>query len=228
MKVRHVARAMTGECSDPGGGWAPRRTNPALLLLAQGVGRFALHDGEAGVVVGELCQVGQRDLPGDDRIVRADVGLQVPGPMLELHAEPHAKLLEVAPGRLEVDLELRRDGACLIPSEIPASGQVSGSLCHLLRVTFDREGRVRPGADVRSTTRHDGSGPQGMERDASVLVQTCRVMTVGHVARCPSRGTSPPARSRCGGSAGAQFVRERSPALDAPPQPVLETVGMKR
>jgi len=39
---------MTGECPDPGGGWASRRTNPVLLLRPQVVGRLALQDGEAG------------------------------------------------------------------------------------------------------------------------------------------------------------------------------------
>src|SRR5450756_114297 len=88
-------------------------TSPELLLRHQVVGRLALQDGQAGVVVRELRQVGQRDLAGDDRVVPADVGLRVPGPMLELHAEPHPELLEVAPQRLEVDPELDRKGTRL-------------------------------------------------------------------------------------------------------------------
>jgi hypothetical protein len=41
--------------------------------------RFALQDGQAGVVVRELRQVGERDLAGDERIVPADVGLRERG-----------------------------------------------------------------------------------------------------------------------------------------------------
>src|ERR1035437_807725 len=122
---------MTEECPDPGGGWASRRTNPALLLLAQVVGRFAFQHGETRVVVGELRQVGECDLAGDDRIVRADVGLRVPGAMLELPAEPHPELLKIAPQRPEVDPELRRNGARLIFREIPLGGQLNCSHCRL-------------------------------------------------------------------------------------------------
>src|SRR5664280_16492 len=44
-----------------------------------------------------------------------------------------------------------------------------------------RKGLVRPGGNVRSTTRRDRSGPQGMERDLSVPARAPHVMTVGHV-----------------------------------------------
>ena len=59
------------------------------------VGRFALQDGQTGVVVRELRQVGERDLAGDDWIVTADVGLGVSGPVFELDAEPQPELLEI-------------------------------------------------------------------------------------------------------------------------------------
>ena len=122
--------------------------------------RFALQDGQAGVVVRELRQVGQRDLAGDDRVVPADVGLRVPGPMLELHAEPHPELLEVAPQRLEVDPELDRKGTRLIGRERPLGGQTSAD-----------EGLVRPGVDGWVTYAATAPGPQGMERGASVLAR---------------------------------------------------------
>src|ERR1035437_8712325 len=128
----------TGDVGDeqsaptPAADGASRRMNSALLLLAQVVGRFAFQHGETRVIVGELRQVGECDLAGDDRIVRADVGLRVPGPMLELHAEPHPELLKIAPQRPEVDPELGRNGARLIFREIPLGGQLNCSHCRLL------------------------------------------------------------------------------------------------
>ena len=56
----------------------------------------------------------------------------VSGPMLELDAEPHAELLEIAPERTEVDLELSGDGARLLSREVPLRGQLCSSHCHLL------------------------------------------------------------------------------------------------
>jgi hypothetical protein len=41
--------------------------------------------------------VGERDPAGDERIVPADVGLRVSGPVFELDAEPQPELLEIAP-----------------------------------------------------------------------------------------------------------------------------------
>jgi len=85
-----------------------------LLRCPQVGGRFALQDSEASVVVRELRQVGERDLPGNERVVPADVGLRASGPVLELDVQPHPELLEVAIQRPEVDPEFGRDGAGLI------------------------------------------------------------------------------------------------------------------
>ncbi len=72
-----------------------------------------------------------------------------------------------------------------------------------------------------------GGGP-----DFTLRSSRNHVVTVVHVARCPSRGMSPPARSvRGAGSSGRQLLGWPpfpSLALDAPPQPALEKVGMKR
>jgi hypothetical protein len=46
-------------------------------------GRFALQDGQSGVVVRKLAQVGECDLPGDNRIVPSDVSLRASGPVPE-------------------------------------------------------------------------------------------------------------------------------------------------
>src|SRR5450759_5329331 len=65
------------------------RDDPALLARAPVVGRFALQDGQASVVVRELLKVGERDLCGDDRIVPGDVGLRVSEHVLELALQRH-------------------------------------------------------------------------------------------------------------------------------------------
>ncbi len=66
------------------------------------VGRFALQDGQASVVVRELLKVGERDLCGDDRIVPGDVGLRVSEPVLELALQRH----EVDPKLIREDTPL--------------------------------------------------------------------------------------------------------------------------
>lgn len=59
------------------------------------VGRLALQDGQAGAVVREFGQVGECNLPSDDRIVPGDVGLRASQSVLELDVQPLAELLEV-------------------------------------------------------------------------------------------------------------------------------------
>src|SRR5512140_1835407 len=90
---------------------------PQLRFLALVVGCLALEDREPRVVVRELGQVRERDLPGHDRIVAADVGAGLSGPVLELDVEAHPELLEIAAELPEVDPELRRDGARLSTRE---------------------------------------------------------------------------------------------------------------
>ena len=72
----------------PIGAASMRREAPALPRRSQVLFRFAPQGGQAGVVVRELRQVGKCDLPGDDRIVPADVGLRVPGPCSSSTSSP--------------------------------------------------------------------------------------------------------------------------------------------
>src|SRR5215471_4556724 len=55
----------------------------------------SLHPLETCVVVGELLQVCERDLPRDDRIVVGDIRLRVMRPVLELDVHPRSELLEL-------------------------------------------------------------------------------------------------------------------------------------
>jgi hypothetical protein len=69
---------------------------------------------ETGVVVGELVQVRQCDLPGRDLVVVADVRLSVAEALLELDFEAFAELREVKPRGSPVDADRLADRARLV------------------------------------------------------------------------------------------------------------------
>jgi hypothetical protein len=56
-----------------------------------------LHLREPIVIVGQVLQVRQSDLAGEDGIVVRDVGLRIPTAMFELDSHPAGELLEVEP-----------------------------------------------------------------------------------------------------------------------------------
>src|SRR5664280_3667563 len=84
-----------------------------LLLCLPAGGSFALHGGQASVVVRVLRQMSESYLSGDDRIVPADVGLRASATVFELHVQSHPELLEVVLQRFEVHSKLDRDDARL-------------------------------------------------------------------------------------------------------------------
>jgi hypothetical protein len=57
--------------------------------------RIPLHRGQTRVVVGDLSQMCERDLAGDDLVIVSDVGARVLAAVLELNTDSHPKLLEV-------------------------------------------------------------------------------------------------------------------------------------
>jgi len=83
------------------------------LLVLRGPVAFGLglHLLEAFVVVGKLLQVGERDLPREDRVVAGDVGLRIMLSVLELHVQASPKLLEV--NAIPIDADLVADSTSL-------------------------------------------------------------------------------------------------------------------
>src|SRR6202011_608670 len=75
---------------------------------------FPLHLRQARVVVRELVQVRERDLPSEYRVIIGDVRHLVEAPVLELDVEAHAELLDVEWSRLPVDADLSAHAACLL------------------------------------------------------------------------------------------------------------------
>src|SRR6266511_2265494 len=85
-----------------------------------------LHPLESRVVVRELAQVSERDLPRHERIVVGHVGEAVVEPVLELHVHPHPELLDVEGRRGPVDADLLTDPAGLLRGEArPPAHQTS-------------------------------------------------------------------------------------------------------
>jgi hypothetical protein len=79
--------------------------------VALGLG---LHLREAGVVIGELVQVRERDLSGRDLVVIADVRLRVTDAMLELNLEALLELRNVKSRCRPVDPDRLADRARLV------------------------------------------------------------------------------------------------------------------
>src|SRR5262245_47950457 len=84
--------------------WRVARSRRGLFLplgpVPLGV---SLHLLEPRVVVGELLQVCERDLPRDDRIVVGDIRLRVMRPVLELDVHPRSELLELEARPVDAD-----------------------------------------------------------------------------------------------------------------------------
>ena len=102
----------------PGSSHEQRRPpRPCLRRRSARSLRLLLHPLKPGVVVRELVQVRERDLPRCDGIVVGDVRRGVVEAMLELDVEPATELLDIERRRRPVDADLLADPSGLINAE---------------------------------------------------------------------------------------------------------------
>ena len=103
-----------GKAARPGGrdAWRSlRRLGPVRL-------RLGFHLRQPGVVVGELIEVGPRDLRRHDDVVAGDIGLRIAGAVLKLDVHPHPELLEAERGTIPVDTDPLTRSAGLVEGEV--------------------------------------------------------------------------------------------------------------
>ena len=86
-----------------------------VTTLSLAFGLF-LHPGAPHIVVGDLTEMSQRDLSGDDWIVVCHVGLGIAPSMLHLDVKAHAKLVDVDGG--PVNMQLVSDRPCFFKIEL--------------------------------------------------------------------------------------------------------------
>ena len=122
-RIRSVFPALFSAC--------PRLGIHARLLLRRGPVRLRLrfHLREAGVVVGELIEVGPRDLRRHDDVIVGDIGRRVARAVLKLDVHPHPELLEAERGSIPVDADPQAGGAGLLESEGCARTHAANTRC---------------------------------------------------------------------------------------------------
>ena len=132
-------------------GTAPAQPEVALRLF--------LHLLEPRVVVRELVQMGERDLPGDDRVVAGDIGCRVVNAVLELDVHASAELVDIERRGRPVDADLLADAARVIFGKGHAAHYrfFSTSFAQLVLLAFpalsvaSTQKRYFPGTSVRGT-----------------------------------------------------------------------------